>query len=212
MLPTSRNILCNTARRLAPKRRTTPQRSTISTVEAGTAYENTVIGIFRRLGATLERVGGASDRGIDFRGNWHLPNKPPFYVVGQCKNYERKKIGPSVIREWEGVMARQEVDTLGIVAATSGFTRSGIDAALSSRFPVALATIDWRDMTTDPPMSAPASVFKGAVRGFVWNRAADAFIGRMMVAKKHYDVRVHDLEDPAEFTIQLLWDGQPLVM
>ncbi|KAJ1883021.1 hypothetical protein LPJ57_000496 [Coemansia sp. RSA 486] len=123
-------------------------------------------------------------------------------------HYERKKVGPSVIREWEGVMTRQEMDTLGIVAATSGFTRSGIDAALSSAFPVALATIDSSNVSLDPSLSVKA--FRGAIRGFVWNRAAEKFIGRMMVAKKHYDVRVHDLVDPAEFTIQLLWDGEPL--
>ncbi|KAJ2853355.1 hypothetical protein J3B02_003180, partial [Coemansia erecta] len=158
------------------------------------------------------RTGGASDRGIDFRGQWHLPNKPAFFVIGQCKHYERKKIGPSVIREWEGVMTRQEIDTLGIVAATSGFTRSGIDAALSSAFPMALATIDCFDALDPASSSATGLRFRGEIRGFVWNRAADAFIGRMMVAKKHYDVRVHDLADPAEFTIQLLWDGQPLPM
>ncbi|KAJ1934423.1 hypothetical protein GGF37_006369 [Kickxella alabastrina] len=181
------------------------RKSWISTVESGTAYENLVVSTFNQLGASLERVGGASDQGIDFRGLWVLPEQPSFYVVGQCKHYERKKIGPSVIREWEGVMSRQEVDTLGVVAASSGFTRSGVNAALSSVFPIVLATVDPKGIS-----GADEDGSRGDIRGFVWNKAAMGFIGQMMVAKKHYDVRVVDLADPAEFTLQLLWDGRPL--
>ncbi|KAJ2785582.1 hypothetical protein GGI15_001855 [Coemansia interrupta] len=180
------------------------QHSALSTVESGTAYEHHVIRLLTALGASLERIGGASDQGIDFRGKWKLPSHPPFYMVGQCKHYERKKIGPSVVREWEGVMSRQEPDTLGLVAATSGFTRSGISAALSSAFPIALATIQ-QDLQHEQGRGAG-----GNIRGFVWNRAAEPFIGRMMVVKKHYDVRLFELVDPAQFTIQLLWDGKPL--
>ncbi|ORX69726.1 hypothetical protein DL89DRAFT_206973, partial [Linderina pennispora] len=101
----------------------------VSTVEAGTAYENMVVRAFNRLGADLERIGGANDQGIDFRGPWALPEQSQFYVVGQCKHYERKKIGPSVIREWEGVMSRQEPDTLGVISASSGFTTKGVRTA-----------------------------------------------------------------------------------
>ncbi|KAJ1721219.1 hypothetical protein LPJ53_004240 [Coemansia erecta] len=186
----------------------------LSTVECGTAYEHQVIRLLRTLGAQLERIGGASDQGIDFRGKWTLPSQPAFYVVGQCKHYERKKIGPSVIREWEGVMSRQEPDSLGVVAATSGFTRSAVDEALSSAFPIALATIQSDLLRADDSLQ-PEEKRGGAgganIRGFVWNRAAEPFIGRMMVVKKHYDVRVFELADPAQFTIQLLWDGKPLV-
>ncbi|KAJ1740437.1 hypothetical protein LPJ58_006984, partial [Coemansia sp. RSA 1591] len=38
------------------------------------------------------------------------------------------------------------------------------------------------------------------------------FLGRLVVAKKHYDVQMVDLDDPAAFTIQLFWDGKPLTM
>ncbi|KAJ2721695.1 hypothetical protein GGI07_003810 [Coemansia sp. Benny D115] len=174
-------------------------RALVSTVEAGTAYENLVVDTFNRLGAQLERVGGANDQGIDFRGFWSLPKQHPFYLIGQCKYYEHKRIGPSVIREWEGVMSRQEMDTLGVVATTGGFTRHGVNAVLSSAYPIALATIDGGSVK-----------FEDRIQGFVWNRAAEAFIGKMVVTKKHYDVRMVDLEDPTQFTIQLLWDGQPL--
>ncbi|KAJ2592274.1 hypothetical protein IWW49_001121 [Coemansia sp. RSA 1797] len=180
----------------------------LSTVEAGTAYENQAVATLNQLGASLERVGGASDHGIDFCGLWKLPSHREFYVVGQCKHYERKKIGPSILREWEGVMSRQELDTLGIVVATSGFTPSGIHAALSSAYPVALVTMasPLKRVEHEPPYA------ESAIRGFVWNRAAEPFLGRLVVAKKHYDVQMVDLDDPAAFTIQLFWDGKPLTM
>ncbi|KAJ2083859.1 hypothetical protein H4R24_000511 [Coemansia sp. RSA 988] len=176
----------------------------ISTVEVGTAYESLVVSTFNELGAQLQRVGGASDKGIDFNGSWKLPDHKRFYIVGQCKHYERKKIGPSVIREWEGVMSRQEIDTLGLVAATSGFTTSGIYAALSSKYPVALVTLTNAEKNDRLPGK------HNSIHGFVWNMAAEPFIGRLMVAKQHFDIDKVDLDDPAEFTIQLFWDGKPL--
>ncbi|KAJ2335422.1 hypothetical protein GGI00_001367 [Coemansia sp. RSA 2681] len=176
----------------------------ISTVESGTAYENHTISIFNRLGASLERTGGAGDNGVDFRGPWALPDQQQFYLVGQCKYYERKKIGPSAIREWEGVMSRQELDTLGVVAASSGFTPSCIQAALSSIYPIALVTIDGENH------SSRCANIEESIRGFVWNKAAEAFIGKLVVAKKHYDLCKLDHADPAMYTLQLLWDGQPL--
>ncbi|KAJ2685067.1 hypothetical protein H4218_003129 [Coemansia sp. IMI 209128] len=176
----------------------------ISTVESGTAYENHTISIFNRLGASLERTGGAGDNGVDFRGPWTLPDQQQFYLVGQCKYYERKKIGPSVIREWEGVMSRQELDTLGVVAASSGFTPACIQEALSSIYPIALVAIDGGDMSNQ------CTNVEEAIRGFVWNKAADTFIGKLVVAKKHYDLCKLDQADPAMYTIQLLWNGQPL--
>ncbi|KAJ2541514.1 hypothetical protein EV175_006138, partial [Coemansia sp. RSA 1933] len=157
--------------------------------------------------------------GVDFRGPWLLPNNERFYVVGQCKYYERKRIGPSIIREWEGVMSRQDYDTVGVVVASSGFTTESAQVALSSVYPIALVTLaaDAMAIAGDaPPTPQPEAddqkrkVCKHGIRGFIWNKAADPFIGRLVVTKKHYDVHVYDLDDPAEFTIQLLWDGKPL--
>ncbi|KAJ2000786.1 hypothetical protein GGI04_004009, partial [Coemansia thaxteri] len=151
------------------------------------------------------RTGGAHDNGVDFRGSWALPSQPLFYMVGQCKYYERKKIGPSVIREWEGVMSRQELDTLGVVVASSGFTSSCVQATLSSIYPIALVTIDGESEQNGHWTHA-----EEAIRGFVWNKAAEYFIGKLAVAKKHYDLFVVEQADPTKFTIQLMWDGQPL--
>ncbi|KAJ2393931.1 hypothetical protein GGI23_004888 [Coemansia sp. RSA 2559] len=197
---------------------TTHYRRCLSTVEAGTAFENLTTAAFNRLGAQVERVGGAGDQGVDFRGPWSLPNHERFYVVGQCKHYERKRIGPSVIREWEGVMSRQDYDTVGVVVASSGFTAESAQVALSSMYPMALVTLAAEDIKVagDAPQivaegrRSKARISKQGIRGFIWNKAADPFIGRLVVAKKHYDVHVYDLDDPAEFTIQLLWDGKPL--
>ncbi|KAJ2896532.1 hypothetical protein GGI21_005036, partial [Coemansia aciculifera] len=173
------------------------RRRCISTVESGTTYENYAISIFNRLGARLERTGGAGDNGIDFRGLWTLPGQQQFYLVGQCKYYERKKIGPSVIREWEGVMSRQELDTLGIVAASSGFTPSCIQATLSSIYPIALVTIEGESLLKR------CENIEDSIRGFVWNKAAEAFIGNLVVAKKHYDLCKLDHVEPAMYTLQL---------
>ncbi|KAJ1663470.1 hypothetical protein IW140_001183 [Coemansia sp. RSA 1813] len=191
-------------------------RRRLSTVEVGTAYENLTVAVFNRLGAQVERVGGAGDQGVDFRGPWSLPNHERFYMVGQCKYYERKRIGPSIIREWEGVMSRQDYDTVGTVVASSGFTAEGVQVALSSVYPMALITLVADDLkiADDAPILLPLAegrkVGKQGIRGFIWNKAADPFIGRLVVTKKHYDVHMYDLDDPAEFTIQLLWDGKPL--
>ncbi|KAJ2750931.1 hypothetical protein H4S06_004249 [Coemansia sp. BCRC 34490] len=206
-------------------------RRGLSTVEAGTAYERLVAATFNSLGARVERVGGAGDCGVDLRGPWTLPNSKRFYVVGQCKYYERKRIGPAIVREWEGVMSRQDYDTVGVVVASSGFTADGVKVAMSSAYPMALVTLvadnlagdhasqspqvhppplDERSATTETPATGSA-IGRQGIRGFIWNKAADPFIGRLVVTKKHYDVHVYDLDDPAEFTIQLLWDGKPLL-
>ncbi|KAJ2851757.1 hypothetical protein IWW36_000902 [Coemansia brasiliensis] len=190
-------------RRINP--RSWPTYRSLSTVEAGTIYEKLVVSIFNRLGASVDRTGGASDNGVDFYGDWQLPNHCKFQIAGQCKHYEHKRIGPAIIREWEGVMSRQD-NCLGMVVTTSGFTPSGTAAALSSAYPIALVTID------SPLKANVDSTDWDKVRGFIWNRAAQPFIGRLMVAKKHFDIQKVDLGDPARFTIQLFWDGKPLDM
>ena len=110
----------------------------ISTTAKGTAFENRCIEVLRsNLSMTLERVGGASDGGIDIQGWWWLPvahstttvdpgdaiyhNDNPnvvndgsfprrrIRVLGQCKA-ESKKMSPRYIREMEGVVLRFMTD------------------------------------------------------------------------------------------------------
>lgn len=113
---------------LARSQSAVPRRC-LSTVFLGTLYERYALAqlpsILPGLLA-LQRVGGAGDRGIDLQGWWHLPHakgtgaKPPLRVLVQCKASAstEKRHGPVILREIEGVIARQrrrsqdEVDTV----------------------------------------------------------------------------------------------------
>ncbi|KAL5003505.1 hypothetical protein BDV10DRAFT_180625 [Aspergillus recurvatus] len=80
-----------------------------STTYQGTLYEYTVQTHLRKSAFDLHRIGGRSDLGIDLTGTWHVgPNPiadPPVRVIVQCKAL-KSKIGPHVVRELEGVVAR----------------------------------------------------------------------------------------------------------
>lgn len=108
---------------------TAAPRRCLSTVFLGTLYERYALSQLPCIlpgSLTLQRVGGAGDRGIDLQGWWHLPptretgTKPPLRMLVQCKASAstEKKLGPVILREIEGVIARQrrrsqdEVDTV----------------------------------------------------------------------------------------------------
>lgn len=96
----------------------------LSTVSLGTAYEEHVLIRLTQLlpgRVRLRRVGGAGDRGVDLRGWWHLPNEEAsvdsaksqrLRLIVQCKASAavtaQKKLGPQVLREVEGVLARHQ--------------------------------------------------------------------------------------------------------
>lgn len=115
----------------------TPQSSLTgeaSTVARGTAFEHfSSLLLNRRFGIQLQRVGGAGDRGIDLKGWWYIPSEEPksrgkregseeenpnsiiqggrrkrLRVIAQCKA-EAKKLGPVIIREFEGTLHRAEL-------------------------------------------------------------------------------------------------------
>lgn len=74
-----------------------------STVFTGTHYEYTTQTALRRLGLSLQRIGGKSDAGIDLLGTWTLPSTPqPLKVLVQCKAMSGN---PSHARELEGAFA-----------------------------------------------------------------------------------------------------------
>lgn len=107
-----------------------------STVHLGTAFELHCSYLLRStLGMSLNRIGGKGDRGIDLRGWWSLPAASERPIAGpsrldpgrlgsdqegrgqrrvrvlvQCKA-EKKKAGPNLVREMEGV-ARRGFDLL----------------------------------------------------------------------------------------------------
>ncbi|GAM25151.1 hypothetical protein SAMD00019534_083260 [Acytostelium subglobosum LB1] len=76
----------------------------LSNVKVGTDYELLTIETLSKYGLSLKRVGGAGDKGIDFRGEWMI-NSNKYSVIGQCKKVKRKT-GPSVLREFESTMKR----------------------------------------------------------------------------------------------------------
>lgn len=54
------------------------------------------------LSFKLAQVGGKDDRGIDLIGHWTLTPAYTYNVVVQCKRVH-KRIGPSILRELEGM-------------------------------------------------------------------------------------------------------------
>lgn len=108
-----------------------------STVARGTAFEHSSsLLLDRRFGIQLQRVGGAGDRGIDLRGWWYIPQKKDpgiksrgaedkevgrrrrLRIIAQCKA-EAKKLGPVIIREFEGTLHRAELQDRSSSRTTS---------------------------------------------------------------------------------------------
>lgn len=90
----------------------------LSAVHRGGAFEAKCMRLLQdHFSMTLQRVGGASDGGVDLQGWWWLPTSAHaphtdsttdhrrMRVLAQCKA-EKKKIGPAYLREMEGVLHR----------------------------------------------------------------------------------------------------------
>ncbi|CAG8768005.1 5637_t:CDS:1, partial [Racocetra fulgida] len=109
-------------------------------VYRGTLYEYQTIACLKTtLGIVTRRVGKANDGGIDFRGQWILPDKR-LYIVGQCKALA-KKCSPNIIRELEGVVCQETEGTLCILSSMNGFTEGAIKRYIASPFPIMLITV-----------------------------------------------------------------------
>jgi len=74
-----------------------------SSYVVGTSFEFLVLDVLKLFGFELKRTGKAFDKGIDFVGEWKLPDKLDVDIVGQCKN-EVKKSPAKHIREFEGAL------------------------------------------------------------------------------------------------------------
>ncbi|EAL73363.1 hypothetical protein DDB_G0267820 [Dictyostelium discoideum AX4] len=124
-----------------------------STYSKGKIYELKTIEILNEFGMEIIRSGGRDDKGIDFKGNWNLPSNKILKIIGQCKNYSGKKVGPSVIREFESTFLRyqSELDkenskllkqdkksTLGIIVSKSGFSPSIRSFSEEIQYPIVL--------------------------------------------------------------------------
>ncbi|OMJ29110.1 hypothetical protein AYI69_g1391 [Smittium culicis] len=147
------------------------------------------------LGANLKRNGGANDLGIDFSGFWKLDplSNNNIYLVGQCKNYS-STLGPAIIREFEGVMSRQnENDTVGILSCPNGFSAKAIETAMSSKYPLSLLTIRFNHNENSVKNinslrvenKNTAKNDSGIIESFIWNRVAVKFFTDLVVTQKY---------------------------
>lgn len=111
-------------------------KSKNSYAEIGKTYELDAISALNgdAYGFNLRHCGGRGDGGVDFRGMWDFPN-PAVHAIGQCKS-SLARIGPSVIREFEGVLqnaCQEDVATIGIICGRSSMTRDAQSRFLDSK-------------------------------------------------------------------------------
>ena len=118
--------------------------NTKSSVYKGTLYEyETISCLQKNFGIISTRVGKCDDFGIDFRARWKLPNEKKISIVGQCKNTSNK-CSPSSVRELEGVLGMEMIETddiLGILSSKSGFSIQTIRRFHSSPRPIILVCV-----------------------------------------------------------------------
>lgn len=133
-----------------------------SNIYVGTHYEYMVASALSPLGFDLRRVGGVSDRGIDFLGTWSVPSSPgsPLRVVVQCK--ASKLIGPNIIRELEGTVLSAPAGwrghgAMGFLVADRVASKGMRDGMLNSQAPIGFIHCDKT----------------GRVSQILWNRRAE---------------------------------------
>lgn len=175
-----------------------------SNVYVGTHYEYTIAAALGRLGFSLRRIGGQSDKGIDLLGTWSVPSTPahlPLRVLLQCKAYANTKkagkVGPQFVRELEGAY----------VGAPSGWRGSGVVGLLVTQRPAtkgvrdALARSRW-------PLGYVSCSQDGTLEQMLWNhRAEEEGLEGMGVTASLSDVDRHG----ATQRLVLTWKGRPYV-
>ncbi|KAL2851980.1 hypothetical protein BJY01DRAFT_104130 [Aspergillus pseudoustus] len=149
-----------------------------TTTYQGTLYEYTVQTYLRNSGFSLHRVGGRSDLGVDLTGTWHVGEHPvtdpPVRVIVQCKSL-KGKLGPSVVREVEGVAGRfvrarpsgrkgegsGGAGYAGVLVSPREATRGVREALGRSRMPLVWMMLGW----------------DGVLRQVLWNSRVEALGG-----------------------------------
>lgn len=217
----SRDSLCRT-------------QSTLSAVHRGVAFEERALSALSELSMSLRRVGGRNDGGIDLQGWWWIPSdisaeqrnvgeehangrrrigidpsgqrRTRIRVLAQCKA-ERKKLGPSYVRELEGVLhryiastssasvsipsAEEESATLGtggalvpaiaLLVSQSAFTKAAILSAFSSPLPLLLVHLPplpaSMDSSLQTDVNPEADLDSGSIGSAVWNPALGGLKG-----------------------------------
>ena len=145
-----------------------------STAYVGTYYEYTVQRALRRLGFSLDRIGGRGDDGIDLVGTWHLPeslSRHPLRVIAQCKRL-KNRLGPHIIRELEGAFTGaptgwQGGDIFGLLVSPREATKGVREAMAKSKYPMV-----WLLVESDLGGSRKEAEEYGRIRQVLWNQAA----------------------------------------
>ncbi|KYR01013.1 hypothetical protein DLAC_02094 [Tieghemostelium lacteum] len=151
----------------------------ISTYQKGISYECLVIDKLSNLqGMNIVISGGSGDKGIDFKGSWTV-DKQKLQVIGQCKNYQ-KKIGPSVLREFESSLStyinsssssssssNSDLQTLGIISSASGFTSSIAVSMETFRYPIIISHLT-----------------SNGILSWTMNKAARLLLPNLIIARK----------------------------
>lgn len=86
--------------------------------EFGRQFEEIAAESLRKFSFDVAVCGGPKDRGIDFKGFWHLKSTSA-PIIGQCRRYKRR-LGPKHVRELEGTLTHEVNGTLGIIVSESG--------------------------------------------------------------------------------------------
>ncbi|KAF8439229.1 hypothetical protein BGX38DRAFT_1208424, partial [Terfezia claveryi] len=165
-----------------------------STVYRGTVYEYIVSNTLFYKNMHLIRTGGKSDRGIDLRGEWHIPLPPTIHptpphpdsdsrlseppitrtkvirTIVQCKGHTTVPLGPNIVRELSGTLACETSTTIGFLASMYPCTNGARNAIRFIQKPMGYACISE----------------KGVVKQLVWNRLASELLGSGMGVSVRY--------------------------
>ena len=123
---------------------------TIAPVHIGTTYEHLCLRTLHRLGFSLSRTGGKSDKGIDLLGTWEPPVPPgadsSLRVIVQCKAHAGQ-VQPALIRELEGAATGapgewRSLDTIAVLCSPKGATGGIRDAMRRTERGIIWATIE----------------------------------------------------------------------
>ncbi|MBN1873728.1 MAG: restriction endonuclease [Anaerolineae bacterium] len=86
-----------------------------------TEFEKFVGALFKRRGFVVEHTGKRNDGGVDL-----IVHKDGKRAIVQCKYYqENKRIGPDVVRDLRGALAREQA-VAGYLVTTADFTQAAI--------------------------------------------------------------------------------------
>ena len=118
--------------------------SRLSTVEAGSLYEQHVLNVLTKYGFTLKSCGGPNDKGVDLFG--HLLQVP---VIVQCKQYQAQPLTPSVLRELYGVIAARP-GHFGLLVCCGGVKAGSLSFLQSANLPLGVMTLLTQDESSQP--------------------------------------------------------------